>query len=221
MKKSIVSYLYLWVLLCGVIPFLIGCQKTYYRTMEAFGYQKRDLLVERVEDARDAQEVAKEQFQSALEKFGEVVEFKGGELEEKYKELKAELEKSESRAKEVKKHIGDVENVAEDLFDEWESELSQYSNDNLRRSSEQKLKLTRQRYAHLIGAMKRAEGKISPVLTAFRDQVLFLKHNLNAQAIASLQNELISVEADIESLIKEMEASIAEANSFIKEMGKE
>ena len=221
MKKSIESYLCLWVLLCAVMPFLVSCQKTYYRTMEAFGYHKRDLLVERVEDARDAQEEAKEQFQSALEKFGHVVNFHGGELEEKYKELKAELEKSESRAEKVKSHIGDVEKVAEDLFDEWESELSQYSNDNLRRSSEKKLKLTRQRYAQLIGAMKRAEGKISPVLTAFRDQVLFLKHNLNAQAIASLQDELISVEADIESLIKEMEASIAEANSFIKEMGKE
>jgi len=207
MKKSIESYLCLWVLLCAVMPFLVSCQKTYYRTMEAFGYHKRDLLVERVEDARDAQEEAKEQFQSALEKFGQVVNFHGGELEEKYKELKAELEKSESRAKDVKSHIGDVEKVAEDLFDEWESELSQYSNDNLRRSSEKKLKLTRQRYAQLIGAMKRAEGKISPVLTAFRDQVLFLKHNLNAQAIASLQDELISVEADIESLIKEMEAS--------------
>jgi chromosome segregation ATPase len=156
-----------------------------------------------------------------LEKFSEVVEFKGGELEEKYKELKADLERSESKAKAVKSHIDDVEDVAEDLFEEWKSELSQYSSDSLRRSSEQKLELTRRRYAKLISAMKRAEEKIGPVLTAFRDQVLFLKHNLNAQAIASLQNELVSVETDIESLIKEMEASIAEANSFIKAMGKE
>lgn len=218
MRKSIE---YLPVLLCTVMALFAGCQKAYYKTMETFGYHKRDLLVERVEDARDAQESAKEQFQSALDKFSEVVDFQGGELEEKYKELKAELEKSESRAKEVKSHIGDVENVAEALFDEWESELSQYSSDSLRRSSEKKLNLTRQRYEKLIGAMKRAEEKIGPVLAAFRDQVLFLKHNLNAQAIASLQDELSSVEADIESLIKEMEASIAEANSFIKAMGKE
>lgn len=218
MKKSIK---YLSVLLCTMMVPLVGCQKTYYKTMEAFGYHKRDLLVERVEDARDAQESAKEQFQSALEKFGEVVDFRGSELEEKYKALKSELEKSESKADSVKTHIKDVEKVAEALFDEWESELSQYSSDSLRRSSEKKLNLTRQRYEKLIGAMKRAEEKIGPVLTAFRDQVLFLKHNLNAQAIASLQDELSSVEADIESLIKEMEASIAEANSFIKAMGKE
>ena len=221
MKKYISDYLWFLALLCMAPPFLVGCQKTYYKTMEAFGYHKRDLLVERVEDARDAQEAAKEQFQSALEKFTEVVGFSGGELEEKYKELKAELEKSEMRADAVKGHIDDVEDEAEDLFNEWESELSQYSSDNLRRSSEQKLDLTRRRYAQLIGAMKRAEEKIDPVLTAFQDQVLFLKHNLNAQAVASLQDELVSVEADIESLIKEMEASIAEANSFIEAMGKE
>ena len=114
MRKSIASHL----CLCTAILFLLGCQKTYYKTMEAFGYHKRDLLVERVEDARDAQESAKEQFQSALEKFSEVVDFQGGELEEKYKTLKSELEKSESKASSVKTRITDVENVAEALFDE-------------------------------------------------------------------------------------------------------
>lgn len=197
---------------------LIGCQNLYYSTMETFGYHKRDLLVSRVKDARDAQENAKEQFKSALEKFSEVTDFKGGKLEAKYNELNTELEKSESKAKAVRKRIADVESVAKALFDEWKSELDQYSNEKLRRASEQKLDQTRQRYSYLIGAMKRAETKIEPVLVAFRDQVLFLKHNLNAQAIASLQSELASVEADIASLIKEMEASIAEADAFIQAM---
>ena len=68
--------------------------------------------------------------------------------------------------------------------------------------------------------MKRAERKIDPVLSAFQDQVLYLKHNLNAQAIASLQSELASIEIDVARLIKEMEASIKEADSFIRTMEK-
>ena len=200
---------------------LAGCQSAYFKTMEAFGHHKRDLLVDRVEDTRDAQQDAKEQFESALEKFSSVMNFSGGKLEEKYKELKTELERSESKAKAVRKNIGDVEDVSNALFKEWESELSQYTNDNLRHASELKLEQTRQRYIRLIGAMKRAEAKIEPVLSAFRDQVLFLKHNLNAQAIASLQDELASVKADIASLIKEMEISIAEADAFIKAMANE
>ncbi len=197
---------------------LAGCQPAYYKTMEQFGIHKRDLLVSRVEDARDSQQAAKEQFRSALERFSEVLQFEGGDLEKKYKQLNAEYEGSEKKADAVRSRIASVEDVAWALFKEWEAELKQYSNESLRRASQQKLVETRGRYDQLIGAMKRAESKIAPVLTAFRDQVLFLKHNLNARAIASLQSELVSVESDVASLIREMEASIGEADAFIQAM---
>ena len=195
-----------------------GCQTTYYNTMEKFGVHKRDIMVDRVEDARDSQEEAKEQFQSALEKFSSVLNFKGGELEDKYNTLKAEYDKSEAKANEVRDRIDAVEDVSEALFDEWEDELDQYSSASLRRDSEKKLSATRRQYKQLIKAMHNAEKKIEPVLTALGDQVLYLKHNLNAKAIASLQGELVTVESDIADLVREMEKSINEANSFIKTM---
>jgi Protein of unknown function (DUF2959) len=109
--------------------------------------------------------------------------------------------------------------VAEALCKEWEAELPQYTNDTLRRASARQLAQTRQRYTPLMAAMRRAEAKMAPVLAAFRDHVLFLKHNLNAQAIASLQQELVTVETDIAALIRAMEASMAEADAFIKALG--
>ena len=198
---------------------LASCQTAYYATMEKLGYHKRDLLVSRVQDARDSQEEAKEQFQSALEQFSAVVNFRGGELEAKYNQLRAALDKSDARAQAVQKRIAAVEDVAEALFKEWEAELHQYTNDTLRRASARQLAQTRQRYTPLMAAMRRAEAKMAPVLAAFRDQVFFLKHNLNAQAIASLQQELVTVETDIAALICAMEASIAEADAFIKALG--
>jgi len=219
-KSSLKIKLKLALLFAVLLP-LLGCQSAYYKTMEKFGYHKRDLMVERVEDARDAQEEAKDQFESALEEFASVVKFDGGDLEEKYEKLKAEYDESESKAEAVRDRIDAVEDVAEALFSEWKAELDQYTNSSLRRSSERKLKQTQRHYSKLINAMKRAEKKIDPVLLAFRDQVLFLKHNLNARAIASLQTELVSVEANVASLIKEMEASIGEADAFIKAMAKE
>ena len=199
--------------------FLGGCRSTYYNTMEKLGYHKREMLVDRVQDARDAQQAAKEQFQSALEEFSAVTNFQGGELEATYNRLKGELSRSESKAKAVSHRIAEVERVADALFDEWQAELEDYSTENLRSLSERKLGRTRQRYARMIAAMQSAEMKIDPVLQAFRDQVLFLKHNLNAQALASLQDELAGVETDIAGLIKDMETSIAEANAFIEAMG--
>ena len=111
-----------------------------------------------------------------------------------------------------------VKEVSDALFKEWENELEQYTSPRLRNSSEQKLELTRQRYEKLMAAMERARDKIDPVLNAFKDQVLFLKHNLNARAIASLQEELGVIESEIAVLIREMETSIAEANLFIEQI---
>ncbi len=196
--------------------FSTGCQSIYYNTMEKFGYQKHEILVDRVVDARDEQQETKEQFKTTLERFNEVVNFDGGELEDKYEILNAEFNRCEAKADDVKDRIAAVEDVGEALFKEWTEELDQYTNAKLRRSSQQKLIETRREYDQLIRSMHRAEDRIDPVLAAFRDQVLFLKHNLNASAIASLKNELAVVEIDVDSLIREMETAIAEADGFIK-----
>jgi hypothetical protein len=212
------------LLRCGMVLFSLtamGCQAAYYETMEKLGYHKRDLMVSDVKKARDAQQDAKEQFKSALDRFTKTLNIQGGELQEKYEVLNAEYERSEAKAQSVRDRIASVEDVSEALFKEWNSELKEYSSEALRKSSQNQLAQTRTHYAQLIKAMKRAESKMDPVLTKFKDQVLFLKHNLNAQSIASLKNELVSVEGNIDSLIKELNASIKEADSFIASMAKD
>jgi len=197
---------------------LAGCSSTYYKTMEGLGFEKRDILVGRVEHARDAQDEASEQFASALEQFRSTVNYDGGDLEEIYDRLNTEFERSESDAAQVRDRINSVEQVADDLFSEWNLELEEYSRADLRRESAALLKETRGRYNQLMVAMRRAESSMDPVLDAFRDQVLFLKHNLNARAIGSLRNELGSIERDTARLIEQMQKAIAEANAFIESM---
>jgi hypothetical protein len=220
MPKSILNNRSNGVIAIAAICLVFGCESAYYKTMESMGYHKRDIMVDRVQDARDAQQEAKAQFESALEKFSSVLGFHGGSLEEKYDQLKDEYEESAAKAEVVRSRITAVEDVAEDLFTEWQEELNHYTSSSLKRSSARKLRETKKKYAQLIGAMKRAERKIDPVLSAFQDQVLYLKHNLNAQAIASLQSELASIETDVARLIKEMEVSIKEADAFISSMEK-
>ena len=214
--------LQLAVLLCGIVLSGLSCKSVYnaayFSTLEAFGQEKRDILVNRVENARESQEEAKEQFSSALERFTVLMNFDGGDLEEVYDRLNSEFERSESRADRVRKRIEDVEDVANALFDEWEAELDQYTDPGLRRASQDQLEDTRGRYEQLHRVMNRAADKMDPVLNAFRDQVLFLKHNLNARAIASLEDTASELQSDIAVLIRDMEASIAEANAFIEEI---
>ncbi|MEM8834918.1 MAG: DUF2959 family protein [Planctomycetota bacterium] len=204
------------VSMMGVL--LGGCQSAMIAAGEAVGYEKREQLVDRVESARDGQEAAKEQFADALEEFRALTGPVDEDLEEIYDRLSRSLKRSESRAKGVRDRIDNVEVVAKKLFSEWETELDQYESQALRSASEEQLGTTRAQYARLIGAMRKAESTMDPVLRALNDQVLFLKHNLNARAIASLDQELSVLEGDIADLIGEMQDSIDEANAFIEQM---
>ncbi len=200
----------------AAIPILASCTTAYYRALETVGIEKRDILVDRVEEARDSQADAKEQFTSALDRYRSVVNIDGGDLEEIYDRLAAEFERSEASAQAVDERVAALESVAADLFDEWEDEIDQYSDAGLRRQSQQLLTRTRGDYGRLMAAMQRAEATMDPVLTLFRDQVLFLRHNLNARAIGSLETELADIERATASLIEEMERAIAEASRFIE-----
>jgi ElaB/YqjD/DUF883 family membrane-anchored ribosome-binding protein len=206
------------ITLLAIALALGGCASAYYGTLEKLGIEKRDILTDRVEDARDAQSDAKEQFEDALEQYRSVVEIDGGDLEEVYDRLTAEFEKSESRAQDVSDRIDEIEAVADDLFHEWQEEIGEYSDADLRRRSQGLLRDTQRDYAQMLTAMRKAEKSMAPVLSLFHDQVLFLRHNLNARAISSLQAELQDIESATSAAIAEMEQSIAEASRFIKSM---
>jgi hypothetical protein len=210
------------IMACGwavaILVAACGCSSMYYGAMEKFGVEKRDILVGRVEKARDAQTETQEVFKDALEQFGSVVDFDGGNLQKQYDKLSAELERCEGRAEAVRERIADVDRVARDLFREWASEAKQFKNAQYRRDSEAKLRQTQANYGKMLESMRKAEEKIDPVLTVFRDQVLYLKHNLNARALASLQDETARIETDVNALLQDLADAIAEADAFIKTM---
>lgn len=205
------------MLLLGAVA-LTGCSNVYYGAMEKVGVPKRQILVDRVGEAREAQQEAKQQFSSALAQFLAVTRVPPTELQATYERLAAELKHSESRAKEVRSRIDAIDSVAQALFTEWSGELAQYKNPSLRSQSERQLTTTRNRYAALMRVMEQAAAGMNPVLDAFRDQVLFLKHNLNAQAVSALSGNTRELQQDISRLVADMEKSIKEADAFIASM---
>lgn len=208
-----------FALICpAVLVLAAGCESAYYGAMEKVGVHKRDILVDRVEAAAESQQEAKEEFENAFEQFASVVKVPASELRSTYDRLNDAFEDAEDRAEDVHDRIEAVESVSEALFDEWEEEIELIGDRNLRSSSKRQLQQSRQRYASLITAMHRAENRMDPVLDTFRDYVLYLKHNLNAQAIASLQGELGGIETDVSTLIRDMEASISEARAFTQSL---
>ncbi|RUO63701.1 DUF2959 domain-containing protein [Pseudidiomarina insulisalsae] len=207
-----------WLAIVATVMLLSGCQSAYYGAMEKVGIHKRDILVDRVDEARDAQADAQEEFKSALERLDEMLQIEGGELEAEYKALNDDYEASKAAAERVNDRIAAIDQVAQDLFDEWRNELDEYSNDSLRRQSERSLRETERRYAALLQSMERAAATMEPVLEKLQDNVLYLKHNLNAAAVDAIRGEYRSLQADVAELVREMEAAIAESDAFIQAM---
>ncbi|ADT85715.1 DUF2959 domain-containing protein [Vibrio furnissii] len=197
---------------------LTGCQSAYYSAMEKVGVHKRDIMVDRVEAAQDAQKDAQQELTSALDALSAFTQFDGGELESAYERINDQYQHSEDAAANVRERIAAIEDVAEALFDEWQGELKLYTSSKLRRASEQKLNTTKASYQTMLKAMKRAEQKMTPVLNTLRDNTLFLKHNLNASAVGSLQGEFATLEQDIRTAITQMNAAIEESNQFLNQL---
>lgn len=197
-----------------------GCSTAYFGAMEKMGIHKRDILVDRVEEARDAQTEAQTQFKSALEQFGSVIQIDNTNLKTAYEKLNSEYEESEVAAKNVTDRINKVKDVADALFREWEEELELYKSADLKKSSKTQLLKTKEQYNKMLQSMIKAESSMAPVLRTFRDNVLYLKHNLNAQAIGSLRVEFKTLKGEIDKLIAKMNDSIATSNSFISNLEK-
>ena len=194
-----------------------GCRSAYYSAWEKLGKHKRDLLQNKVADVRDEQKEATQELKDAMTRLKELTGFDGGQLEKTYKRLQGDYDSAAASAESLRARIREMDQIARDLFREWENELKTITSAELRDADRRQLDQTRRRYEDLYAATKRAESSIEPVLTKFRDYVLYLKHNLNAQAIGALQGESAKIQIDISKLIDQMNAAIREADEFLKQ----
>jgi len=199
------------------VAILGGCRSAYYSAWETLGKHKRDLLQSKVADVRDEQQEATQELKDAMTRLKELTGFQGGELEKTYKRLQTDYDNAASAAESVRQRIGEMDQIARDLFREWENELKTISSPELRDADRRQLDQTRRRYEDLFTTTKRAEASMEPVITKFRDYVLYLKHNLNAQAIGALQGESAKIQIDISKLIEQMNVAIRQADDFLKQ----
>lgn len=208
-------HIFLAASILGIV-FLSGCQTAYYAVWEKLGKEKRHLLRDNVEAASKEQMKASESFKDVLTRMKEMYGFEGGDLEKVYNRLRSDYEDSEARANDVHKRVATVEQIAADLFREWQTEINEMKNRKLKSQSARSLGEAKKQYVRLHDSMVKAESRMDPVLAQLKDNVLYLKHNLNAQAVGALKKEAGSIQIEIDRLIKDMQASITEADHFLK-----
>jgi hypothetical protein len=211
-----------WILGALAVGLLAsGCTSSYYKAMKTFGKEKRDILVSRVKDSKKDQQQAKEQIKTTMESFQELTGFQGGSLEKNYKKLNGEYEKAADSAQKLHDRIGSIDQVSSDLFKEWQKEIDGMDNKKLRQESSVMLRQSRLSEAVYIKSMRQTEARMAPVISAFHDQVTFLKHNLNARAIGSLKGTSAKMSTDVDVLMVSIDGSMAQADTLINSLNAE
>lgn len=205
-------------LFCVFTLAVSGCASVQYSALEKVGIHKRDILVDRVEDARDSQSETREHLVSAYQELSTLIGHDGGELEAQYKRLDKEVERSRDSIEELDDRLTAIDRVSDDLFEEWETELDLYNSQMLRAEQEKKLADARGQFRVMRDRMQVARNRVDPVMAVLNDNVLYLKHSLNAQALAALRGQAILLEGEVEALIRDMQIAIDEADAFIANM---
>ena len=210
-----------FIIIISLILFMSSCQTTsYYKTKGWFGAEKRELFVDSVEGVRNSLQDNIDVFKKATAGINVVINVKKEKMEEQHEHLKNDYENCESEAGDIRSRIDTMEAISGDFFDQWMEEMELYNNESFRNASRTKYNKVRKRYTKLVQNLREVEVKLEPALNGFRDQVLFLKHNINAQSVASLEDELVTVEAEIDALIRELQGAIKESTAFISSMGR-
>lgn len=197
---------------------MTSCSSLYYGFWETFGQDKRDLLKSEIENSNEDQKDIKEEFSSTLERIKKEYNFDGGELERTYDYLSTRYEDAKKRQQKLQNRIDKIEEIGADLFKEWKKEALEIKNSKYRRSSLAKLSRTKTQFAKLRANLGKTERRLEAVMSKFKDQVLFLKHNLNAKALGSLKVEFKEIEKGINQLIENINSSRSTNNVFIEKM---
>jgi hypothetical protein len=213
------SHVRILALIPMLLAVLMGCQDPYYDTMEAFGKHKRALLISRIESTKQELVAGRAAFDQAATGFRNLVNSAPGAYRDSFEDAEDDYEECEDRSRALRRRIQSVEGVAEALFKEWENELANYTSGSLRRTSRDQLRTAREKYDDMIAAMNRAADSTEPVLIFFKDQSLFLKHNLNGSSLASLKEETPRMEEEMKLLQERLEHAEALASEFITVLG--
>jgi len=197
--------------------FALGsCQAVYLGTLEQFGFEKREILYERIETAGESIVVLEQRLDETFAVYREAINQEGGNLLSSQKRFSNFYDKTEDAASEFDSRIEKVQAVANAMFEEWNSETGEIIDAELRRKSRSNYTRALAHYGNLLRSMRAVQAETDPILTRLRDHVLFMKLNLHPGAYAPLRKTEDEFLASAEAVSLTMKATYEEVQSFLR-----
>ena len=170
-----------------------------------------DKLIDRAGDMVSAMRAARLQIGTTVDDYNTIIDGKAEENRAAYKQLQKSLKKSEKSAAAVGEQAEKMDLAASEYFASWEASLSEFTSDEMRARSEERMKETRQRYDGILQAGREAGDAFRPFVTLLKDQIVFLGHDLNPAAIEDLQDEAEKLNSQAEEVFSKVDETYRSA----------
>ncbi len=195
---------------------MLGCRTgAYYSAMDKVGYERREILADRLQDARASQLEAKEQLGRALSSLRRIDTVPVSGLEDLHADLKHQAGDTKDALNDLRSNIASVDSVARSMFSQWGDDLARINDDTVRRQSAAKMRETQQDYNQLSASLRDTEHRLANVVPALQDQVIVLETSLRAGIRPGKTATLQEVRDQVSSLIEDLQGSIDRTQHFI------
>jgi len=171
-------------------------------------------LSRNLESTRDAQKTATDELVASIEAI-KAKTGTGADPGQSYDIARRALATCESRVRAAHNRIRVVETNGQDFFHQWSKENTEYEDRDLKESSRQNRVKLKASFESVIHDMWKADDACRPVLTAIRDQMLFLKHHRNAPAVPERPPGSSDPALPAEALAKQTELAGRRAEEFV------
>ena len=178
--------------LAVVLPVLAGLTACKGSSKQMVGLRRVDDLLGRIERVHVECELSRESARIALDTLHAVVAL-GTDAMASYAELVDALEVSEERAEALRAVIKPMDRAAEQVFEQWNSDLNSFTRAEMRKRSRDRMLDTRERYDAIITAAEPAREAYEELNAGLRDCVLFLGHDFNANAVAEIESDVLAL----------------------------
>ena len=175
-----------------------------------------DDLVASVERVNSELDASKTKLLGAVQTLQKVTapDFKGDAVEG-HKELVRAIDDSEDQTDDLRKSVERMQAEAEPVFNQWTKDLEGYSNPEMRQRSQARLAAARERYDAVVAAVTPVLVECEAVNQTLGDHALFLKHDMNPAALATIQDDVKKVAKEAADLDGAFNAGKAATRAYV------
>lgn len=127
------------------------------------------------------------------------------------------IDVADQQARRFREVVGPMQESAKPVFERWQKNLATISSDRLRKRSELRYAVSKERYDAITAVAVPAQMQFDGYVKALRDHAAFLANDLNASAIDDIQEEVKAVARTARELDRNMESCLAAARAYVEE----